>query len=36
MKHHEHRPEVKFDLKCLLIRKLIQKARGHVLITRLG
>jgi hypothetical protein len=22
MKHHEHRPQVKFGLKCLLIRKL--------------
>jgi hypothetical protein len=28
MKHHEHRPEVKFGLKFLLICKLNQKVGG--------
>jgi hypothetical protein len=34
MKHHEHRPKVKFGLKCLLICKLNQKAGGHMLMTK--
>jgi hypothetical protein len=34
MKYREYRPNVKFDLKYLLIRKLNQKARGHVLMTQ--
>jgi hypothetical protein len=28
MKHHEHRSEVKFGLKCLLIHKLKEKVGG--------
>jgi hypothetical protein len=36
MKYREHRLEVKFGLKYLLIRKLNQKARGHVLMTKFG
>jgi hypothetical protein len=36
MKHRDHRPEVKFGLRCLLIRKLNQKAGGHVLIIKFG
>jgi hypothetical protein len=36
MKHREHRPEVKFGLQCLLIRKLNQKTGGHVLMTKFG
>jgi hypothetical protein len=36
MKHHEHHPEVKFGLKCLLICKLNQKAGGHVLMTKIS
>jgi hypothetical protein len=36
MKHHEHRPKIKFGLKCLLICKLNQNAGGHVLMTKFG
>jgi hypothetical protein len=36
MKYREHRPEVKFGLRCLLIRKHNQKAGGHVLMTKFG
>jgi hypothetical protein len=34
MKHHKHHSEVKFGLKCLLIRKLNEKVGGHVLMTK--
>jgi hypothetical protein len=33
MKYHEHRPEVKFGLKYLLICKF-NKRQGHVLMTK--
>jgi hypothetical protein len=36
MKHREHSSKVKFGLKCLLIRKLNQKAGGHMLMTEFG
>jgi hypothetical protein len=32
--HREHRHEVKFGLKYLLISKLNQKARGYMLMTK--
>jgi hypothetical protein len=36
MKHHEHRPQLKFDLKMPFNTQAQLKGWGHVLMTKYG